>query len=492
MSHRQDGVQDSWAHVSDELASALQKERSTFARLWLMIAPIGRLPTEALVEIFMQSVLKAELQESPPAPVQRFDAPKAVSNAARQALLISKVCPYWRQIATNTPQLWNVGVIDLQLARVHSSTIAYTVGLRALLERSLPLPISVSLSHGLGELTTVPGAVAHVAKTLLQTMVPTTSRWKSLKADSLMKYLSQLPEGAFHALESLDIRCAFSSRSQPIRTFLVAPRLQRLTLSISGYESRELILIPWNQLIHLKLTHPSLSDCLGILLRCARLVSAEFSTTEWEDLGHTGADAPPTLLPFLQTLNMRFNAGAEDVGHVEPFWKPLILPALHTLELEFDAGPGVFWSAPEFSAFQRRSPHIAHITLTNCPLTSAELITLLRLAPATTMLKLKCCKQCIDDEFLKALTCDAHSSLEPLAPRLQRLDCGFAGGLFSDEGFEVAIRSRWWTDSEERSFSRLDRASLSPYAVAARNRKLVARMKDLVEQGPNLTSFRQP
>jgi hypothetical protein len=185
---------------------------------------------------------------------------------------------------------------------------------------------------------------------------------------------------------------------------------------------------------------------------------------------------------------MRFDAGSHDDGHVEPFFEPLTLPTLHTLDLTFDPSPGVVWSTNEFSAFQRRSPRITYIALTNCPITSVELTCLLQLTPAVTTLNLKYCLQCVDDGFLKVLTCDADGRTEPLAPQLRQLDWDGVGYHFSDQCLEAAIRSRWWTDTKERDFVRLEKVSISRYSGDSMSGEFIDRMKDLVEQGLDLTS----
>ncbi|KAJ6594283.1 hypothetical protein B0H19DRAFT_1225473 [Mycena capillaripes] len=439
-----------------DLTHALQKERSTLARLWFMVTPIGKVPTEILVEIFMHSVqANREVASSHP----NFPSP-----CTRQALLLSRVCPHWRQIINNTPRLWNSGAIDVQLARIHTSTAGYMFGLKTLLERSGSLPISVSLAQDSGELVAFPEVLTQVTETVIQTMVPTTHRWKYLKLDAFsFPRLVALTEGTFDALQSLDIVYEAYMYTQHIRTFFPAPQLRRLALWIRDGPP-DLLLLPWAQLTHLRLRYTSLS------------VSAEFDTSEW-DFGLL-EDPPKTTLLFLETLKVLFDAGDEDIGRVEPFFEPLVLPVLRTLDLTFDPS-GVVWSAHTFSAFQCHSPHIAHISLTNCPINSGELITLLRLAPAVTTLKLQYCMECIDDEFLVVMTWDGEDNVEPLAPQLRQLDWEAVGDRFSEQHLEAAIRSRWWiNDATGRSVRRLEKVSVRGYGGDSMSEDLIERMKD--------------
>ncbi|KAJ6489488.1 hypothetical protein C8R47DRAFT_1124608 [Mycena vitilis] len=401
------------AHLASQihqLALSLQNERTMLAQLWFRITPIGRVPNEILAEIFMHSVLS----EAPVDPVQYPNLPRP---RTRQAILLSHVCPSWRQVVNGTAWLWSAGVVDVRLARKNTSTAKYLSGLKSLLQRSDPLPVSVSIAEDVGELSAFPEALAHVTESVFQVLAPTINRWKSLKLDSFSsRLLAELPQGSFPSLESLDMQHETYAHNA-IRTFFPAPQLRRLALRIYGDQWSELLLLPWTQLTHLELGCASLSGCRAILLRCSRLVSAEFMTSEWNSDHPTGA--PPTVLPCLEILRVRFDSGGDSVGRVEPFFEPLILPVLHTLDLVFDPSPGVVWSGEKFSSFQLRSPCISHIGLTNCPLKSAELITVLRLAPAVTELQLRYCMDCVDDEFLRAFAKDGD---EILAPRLRQLD----------------------------------------------------------------------
>ncbi|KAJ7680693.1 hypothetical protein DFH06DRAFT_1464850 [Mycena polygramma] len=469
-----EAMESNIAHLTSQirqLALSLQKERTRLAQLWFGITPIGRVPNEILAEIFMHSVLS----ESPVDSV--LPRPRT-----RQAVLLSHVCPSWRQVVNCTARLWSAGVVDVRLAR-KNTTAQYLSGLKTLLQRSDPLPVSVSIAEDVGELSAFPEALAHLTKSVFQVMAPTTNRWKSLKVDSFSsRLLAELPQGSFPALESLDMQHETYAHN-PIRTFFPAPQLRRLALRIYG-DSSGLLLVPWVQLTHLELGYSSLSGCRAILLRCSRLVSAEFMTSEWNSDHPT--NAPPTVLPCLEILRVRFDSGGDTVGHVEPFFEPLILPALHTLDLVFDPSPGVVWSTDKFSVFQLRSPCISHIRLTNCPLKSTELITVLRLAPAVTELKLRYCMDCIDDEFLRVFANGGDDTCT-LAPRLRQLDWYGVGYAFSDESFEAAIRSRWWVADEERNFVRLEKVSVSRYTEDSMDEDLIERMRDIMDQGLDLT-----
>ncbi|KAJ6521928.1 hypothetical protein DFH09DRAFT_212576 [Mycena vulgaris] len=473
-----------------DLTLALQKERKTLAQLWLMATPMGKLPTELLVEIFTRAVEDEALSQS----IQFDDvlldliSGKAPFSPTLQLRVLSQVCPYWRRIVNSTPKLWAVGMVDVQLDKKSCSTEAYISGLKTLLERSAPLPISVSLTQ-MGDSGTSTGATAQAATTsaVIRAMAPTIRRWKSLQVDCLsFKPLTALPGGAFPALESLNIEYETYGQIDPVRAFFPAPRLRHLALRLHGpgEAHAQLIPMPWAQLTHIKLEHYSLAGCRGILMQCANIVSAHLETSEW-NAAHA-VDGPVTVLPFLKELRVRFDMGADEIGRVEPFFEPLSLPALHTLHLTFDPSPAVLWPS-NFSAFQSRSPHITHLTLANCPLHFADLIALLRAAPAITTLKLKrFLSECIDDGVLRLLTYDASDAAAPLAPQLRQIHWEGLGQRFSELVLEAAIRSRWWMDARESTLvAKLEKVSLS-YYDGSMSGDLIHRMRDVVEQGLDL------
>ncbi|KAJ7141410.1 hypothetical protein C8R44DRAFT_246117 [Mycena epipterygia] len=463
-----------------ELESALQKERSTLARLWLMITPMGRLPTELLAEIFTHAVqLDALCTDNALSVVPR--------SPTRQVLVLSQVSPYWRQIVNSTPRLWTAGVIDV---RVKSSlTEEYLNGLKTLLELSAPLPIAVSFTQdgdegGTGVSTTAISRAA-TTTTVIRAMVPTAHRWKSLKVDCLsFRPLAQLPGGTFSELESLDMQYERYGQTDPVCAFFPAPRLRHLSLLFFGTPHTSL-LMPWAQLNHLQLTHPSLAGCREILLQCANLCSADLTTTEW-DFAHTttggivtAPPAPATVLPSLEALKVQFDAGNDDIGHVEPFFEPLTLPALRTLDLKFDAAPEVLWPSAELSAFQARCPHITHISLTYCPISPTELASLLRLAPALASITLKSSCHCITDDFLQQLRYDGDDGDAPLAPQLREVHWQDVGHAFSEPVLEAVVRSRWWAEERVTRVARLQKVSVSFNASAGL-------LEDVVRQGLEL------
>ncbi|KAJ7770571.1 hypothetical protein B0H16DRAFT_1515955, partial [Mycena metata] len=454
------------------LTCALHEERRTLARLWFMILPVGKLPTEVLLHIFAFAV------ESRPTnlAVTRERPPFGPNHPVWQALRLSQVCSAWRQIVIHSPRLWAAGVVDVRLDNMEKRPRnTYLALLQTLIDRSSPLPIALSVNH------TFDGFRPASIGAIIQIIAPTTSRWRALKInDTAFTAFKETSPGPFTALEHLDLEYAASSQTSPIDLFSLCPRLRRLTVVPQGYyymsrrNEHDVLRMPWPQITHLELVEPlDSATCRAILLQCVNVVSATLTTLEW-DKGHI--DAPLTTLPSLDTLKMRFDTIRNPVGTlvVGPFFAPLDLPALRSLDLSFSCA----WPDREFAAFQHRCPNIAQIRLTHCPILSYQLISVLRRAPALTHLTLEDCENCIDNRFLEAFHWGGLHS-QQLVPELRELSWrGIDHRRFADGVFEVAIRSRCRTNATPLDAVRLQRATLDVYS-----RRLLGRMQDLVEHG---------
>ncbi|KAF7357772.1 F-box domain-containing protein [Mycena venus] len=439
----------------DELESQRQKERRAVGRLWFMILPVGTLPTELLLEIFALAVQSRT-------DVDRRSPPYGPDHPIHQTLLLSHVCSLWRQIVLTSPRLWVAGLIDVRLDR-KGYLPRNLARLTMLLDRSSPLPLTVSLAGGKAENGADPARAA-----ILHALIPTVSRWKDLKAGhySFFNELNASP-GSFTALEKLDIHL----RSNQLHLFSTSSHLRYLRLVMEDRMSPgDVLRIPWAQLTHLDLEESNPTTCRLVLLQCTNVVSARFQTTfDWD----TNVDAPATVLPFLQTLKVQLWA-LEVVGHIGPLLGPLTLPALQSFRIL----GGEVWPAQEFSTFQMRAPNISQIFLTRSLIASEELVTLLRLAPALTSLTLMSCARCINDPFLQAFTYDVGDG-NNLVPHLHDLRWQSVGYHHLDYAlFESAIRSRCSADVTPLKQVIVDGSSF--------RRLPVAQMQDLKEKGLEL------
>ncbi|KAF7357761.1 F-box domain-containing protein [Mycena venus] len=347
-----------------------------------MVVPVGKLPVELLLKTFALAVSLGNGEVRPFGP----------GHPAYQSLLLSHVCSFWRQIVIGSPRLWAVGLVDVRFD-AKKMRKDYPGFLQTLLDRSAPLPISISFTNPMESITQYTPSV----EALVQVVAPTVARWKHLELD----------ESSHGMWRDIDI-----------------------------------LRMPWGQLAHLTLEESVPTVCLSILLQCKNITSATLTTCGF-DTSHV-VDAPVTTLPLLKALKIHFEEG-ENVDVMHLFSTSLGLPALQTLDLAFD--DNIVWATHEFSAFQMRAPGITRISLRFCPLTSQELVTLLRLAPSLTALKLWLCLNCINDELLRALTRSEETGAQRLVPQLEEIDWHFVGQNSHIGAFEAVIRSRGWIDN---------------------------------------------
>ncbi|KAJ7879622.1 hypothetical protein B0H14DRAFT_3858463 [Mycena olivaceomarginata] len=259
-----------------------------------------------------------------------------------------------------------------------------------------------------------------VATAVLEAVVPTASRWKDLtvRVDrSSLDDLIRMDPGPFAALETLD-----------------------LVTKDDDLWPEDVACMPFARLTHLNLVESNPTTCHRILLQCTNLLSATLRTISWETAGNVAA--PATELPFLEILKMGYS-------DIRARWAVIRIIRVPNAEPK----------------------HLAH-SLSECWISSAELVTLWRLAPALTALTLSLCPHCIDDDFLRALTYD-ETRAQTLVPHLQELEW-------------AAIRSRCWTGDAAPPgvVARLKTVTLEGYLF----NHLRNRMQDLIEQVSNSMS----
>ncbi|KAJ6594317.1 hypothetical protein B0H19DRAFT_57882 [Mycena capillaripes] len=422
-----------------EFTRERQKERDKLAWLWFMISPVGTLPTELLLEIFALAV------QSHPTNlfVCRHSPPFGRDHPIHRTLVLSQICSSWRQIVVASPRLWATGVVDVRLDGKNTPH-GYLSFVQMLLDRSAPLLISISLA-----------TVSHISPfpAIVQIIVPTVSRWRNLRVDEAsLEVLKENSSGPYTALQRLEIQYdSFISRRNNV------------------------FRMPWPQLTHLDLLEPVAATCRSILLQCTNIVSAKLTPGEWDV---ADAPSPVTVFPFLRTLEIRFHRRRNPIRRAGEFFAPLRLPALQALTLDAH----IVWPLEEFSAFQLRAPNITQFTLKDCPINAQQLVALLQLAPRLTVLTLISCRDCIDNEFLRAFTYDETRG-QLLVPSLQTIHWQHLGHRFDDDILETAIRSRWAKDAAPADVPRLrkittNKSSLDP--------TFADKMQDLVKQGLKL------
>ncbi|KAJ6531223.1 hypothetical protein B0H19DRAFT_473118 [Mycena capillaripes] len=483
-----------------ELNCMRDRERSILATLRLMIVPIGKLPTELLVEIFKIAVQTHILCDPSMVHYSRGNLLQGTSSIAlRKVLCLSQVSPYWRQIVHNAPQLWTEGSIDIRLGR--ELTDPYLSRLKTLIARSATYPISVSLAES-PKTSKNRASFSESSNRIAAIMVPTVNRWKNLDIDlASFHHFNGLPPSSFEALEMLHIY-NFSNQSSPVTVFQTSHRLQNFTLKTRGDTKIHLIHLPWYQLTHLHVEDDSLGGCRTVLLQCKNLISARFNTSEEWDLAPEVVETPTVVLPFLQTLTMIFHRAPPRPSQVDDdlgaFFMPLSLPSLTKISFEFDPNADEIWPTEVFSEFQIRSPNIEEISLLFSSIEPDGLVGLLRHGTSLRKLEIENSWHCLDDDVFDALRYDITDPA-PAAPKLQDIYL-FCVGDYNLDPLEAAIRSRWWKDGEGAlsdgsppRVSRLKRVSVSSNDYIVMTEDLKAQMQDLILQGLDLcVAWRDP
>ncbi|KAJ7137784.1 hypothetical protein C8R44DRAFT_766180 [Mycena epipterygia] len=474
-----------------ELNCMRDRERSILATLRLMVVPIGKLPTELLVEIFKFAVHIPLFhnyvnRHNPCGSAFNPEAPTVF----RKVLCLSQVGPYWRQIVNSTPQLWAEGVVgvhwdDKELTEKRQDR------LNTLLARSTPSPLSISLqSSNTTQAASVSTSVARI-------ILPTAHRWRNLHINlNSFPDFNTLSQGTFNALERLTIE-DFDGQFA-LTVFQSSPRLRNLILA-TAHEMElniHLLPMPWSQLTELTIDNDSLGACRAILLQCSNLVSAGFLTSyEW-DFPVAAAESPVVVLPFLKTLVMTFYGPPDDeIDGVEAFFIPLSLPSLQTLDFEFDPDVDEIWPTDVFSEFQIRSPNIEEINLLFSSIDPEGLITLLRHGSALTTLNIQNSWNCFNDAVLQTLRYD-DAGPAPVVPRLQEFHLENVSKDYEEDTLEDVIRSRWWKDGCPPSdvvpphVARLQKVTVCTDVVEYKlSEGFKARMQELVGQGLELRLF---
>ncbi|KAJ7736848.1 hypothetical protein B0H16DRAFT_1695238 [Mycena metata] len=204
------------------------------------LAPIRRVPSEILVEIFtlfLPEVWDTFILEAAPA----GEVPEDILGRAANVdlLRISQVCPRWYCLVMGTPSLWSA--MDLVFyGDLHDRMIGV---LSSSLERGGNTPLDVRLRSDGFDRRHEPA---------LDVLVRCSPRWREISVDFQSLPLSPLSavQGNLPLLENLRIRNTTrdnsAESSQAVSAFEVAPRLKHLVYH--GPPLLALSKLPWEQL----------------------------------------------------------------------------------------------------------------------------------------------------------------------------------------------------------------------------------------------------
>ncbi|KAK7063841.1 hypothetical protein R3P38DRAFT_13984 [Favolaschia claudopus] len=334
-------------------------------------------------------------------------------------VVLASVCSHWRRTALNTPRLWSAQ--EFPFSEMNTLEIPLN---RLFLERSAPLPVRVRLV-----------GVNNAFATLL---LHTPQRWKSLMlfpgeadAKSFCAFLAAIPPHNLESLESVSVHYLDMTAEQYSEVSFIS----------------HLPPIPCAQLTHLSLTHVSAQDCIDLLGRSERLVSAEFYTREWS--WSEIAVQRTFVLEHMDKLVIYLWIFPESQGFNSLFCR-FTFPALKTLSLAYFIEENNFerYIVADIIPFLIRTPTLECLRLAN-HVSSDEIQQILRHTPRLTELhsRLGGGKEELDNLF-QALCYEPGTSAPPLAPQLNVLRLWHISSHVDEKILSKMIRSRWWSDGE--------------------------------------------
>ncbi|KAK6988095.1 hypothetical protein R3P38DRAFT_3409554 [Favolaschia claudopus] len=386
------------------------------------IAPIQKLPTELLVEIF--DLCFPEDKYHPSWPTAK-DELYRVSH--RDLLQLAQVSCYWFRVVTETPKLWATIVVDTSLWG-HEST-PYRLMAKFLWSALVrggnhPLDIDIGL------------AATRSDKPVLGMLETQRHRWKSvfIFTDPWAKVPQSLASWNTENLEALFLDLRWKA-AQTIE----APRLKSLTFAgkLDNQPS-----LPWSQLEKCTYRRHSVDYCKESPLSVLRLATNAEISLEF-DLGVCFGNAvavTETLTSDIPALHLEL-ANAGDSAAVARLFDCLTLSGLRSFEYEpqADTLPPV-WSTEHFLMLSDRSgfsARLMHLKIEALGVSDVELLRCLKALPQLEdlfVLETHPTHKLVTDVLLEGLRCSP--GIAPIIPRLavlrlhSRLE--FSDGLYAD------------------------------------------------------------
>ncbi|KAJ8095168.1 hypothetical protein PM082_010390 [Marasmius tenuissimus] len=369
-----------------------------------LLAPIYRLPTETLTDIF----------------VYACEGNKLTSSSPPAVILLSTICGRWRNVALTTPRLWSFLAIDLgswkgKADHLVSSTMLF-------MERSKACPLDITIIFPADE----NGTNEWIAR-VFDAMSHRCARWRSVSF-SLPTHIT-LPNNLFlevrgqalPLLQSLQIRQIPDSKTDgPVANpdifngvFDVSTSLRTLDVETSFVSD---IRLPHHQITRLTIFRQWSAKCLAFLRLFQRLQELHLHhiVVNAEDSEHLVSNTIETLWLSLKS----------QTDH-DTLMKHMTLPGLTSLTFSsrkaFRKDALQHWPVWEATAtmdfLARSSCSLTSICLISLPITDRQTIVLLRAMPQLASLQIE------ELEFPGTATTDPPSNMNRIVTDtlLQRL-----------------------------------------------------------------------
>ncbi|KAJ7466184.1 hypothetical protein B0H11DRAFT_2048764 [Mycena galericulata] len=383
--------------ILSELQFQKRQRTKSLTALRRILSPIRRLPNELLTEIFL--FCRANSTRSTVSILDVREAP----------MLLSHVAAHWRTVSIGTPMLW-----DTPCFRESIVSHPKAIYMRSILQRSRHLPTSLAFET-FGD--SGPRAIAGNTD-CFQFFTDLGDRVQHISLDlpwrDVMEHIKN-PPGCplFPILASLKVTLeddGLEDWPAILDSFRRAPGLRSLTLNASS--SPFTPTFPWVQLTSLTMFIPIDETTVYLVLRqCLQLktcVLFEMSYT-----GDTQDSQPLCTLDALRSFS--FSPWEADSGKLLEFFS---FPKLESLSLSHC----VNMPATVLLDLRARSHFkLQDLTLCNLPLTTEELLEVLRHLLTLQTLVLGNSATYIVDDLLRAFTYSQSHVQSLLLPRLTTL-----------------------------------------------------------------------
>ncbi|KAJ7704737.1 hypothetical protein B0H16DRAFT_1636919 [Mycena metata] len=369
--------------VINQLRLRRQSLRDFITNHRRVLAPIRRLPTELLSEIFSHCVQRDAYEWDP---------------TRNMEWILVQVSRAWRAVSISIPQIWScISISDASAPK----NIDLKAALSLQLERSAHCPLTVDLHLDFRFCS------SERRMSVLEPLFSARDRWQSVNIHlTEAEFLHFRSDTSFPKLTKLGLginsskdECAFDS------IFQATPALQELHYNVTSLS--QIQCFPLSQLRRLDLwnvTYDSsdLSSVLGLACNILELQLRECIPLD-------AVEVNPKTLPNLVSLSV---AECDDtlLGYI-------IAPVLRRLAISFF--PNARLSDDLVSFMTRTGPSLTDLTFRHAP-ARGDRLELLALAPHLTSLSMGPMSTLIGFDFIKGLTCGlGERNLVPHAVSLE-------------------------------------------------------------------------
>lgn len=307
-------LMDSVGELQHKRAALLTYTKNHIA----LVAPIRRLPSEILSEIFLHCMDPKGF-----GPEYDFREQPCLD---KMPLLLGEICSRWRSIALSTPRLWASLSLSIRPKYLNSDTkLAKTW-----LSRSGTCPLFISLRNG--------KPFQNNMQRLMQVLLAHCEHWYDIRLAVNMPILRALSP-AKNRLPMLQKLYICMTNVDAFDIFNSAPQLRYFYLA--GYNVLSKIQIPWNQLQYCDTGNLQTDLCLDLFSLTPNLVRCTVSPSGQE----SSEPRSPVQLPHLRSIT---------ISRTVQLLDKLLVPELHEISFRDTITTGK--SAQQLTSFLLRCP----------------------------------------------------------------------------------------------------------------------------------------